>query len=186
MDVRFAALQGTVKPSAHMDVLRPLLPVRYAPLRPNGAGLQSVYLTRLPEEFAGALMDLLGAEAHSLVLNVSADAAAPGAAALGLVQWEEHELQRVQADASLPDTDRLAIVLARRGQGLIKQRVMQIESACRVTGSISPNTCGRVIASRGGTPATRSASMAKTACSSHRAWITCLIAGSSHSRTAVR
>jgi hypothetical protein len=138
VDVRFTELQRTIKPAAHMEVLRPLLPTRYAPLRPNGAGLQSVYLTRLPEEFAGALMDLLGAEAHSLVLNVPADAAAPGAAALGLVQWEEHELQRVQADASLPDTDRLAIVLARRGQGLFKQRVMQIESACRVTGVNQP------------------------------------------------
>jgi hypothetical protein len=138
VDVRFTELSRPIKPAGHMEVLRPLLPTRYAPLRPNGAGLQSVYLTRLPEAFAGALVDLLGAEARALILDVRMDDTAQGASAVGLVAWEEHELQRVQADASLPDTDRLAIVLARRGQGLFKQRVMQVESACRITGVDQP------------------------------------------------
>ncbi len=52
-----------------MGVLNPLLPKRYAPLQASGAGLQSVYLTRVPEELAAALIDLLGAEAHDLVLG---------------------------------------------------------------------------------------------------------------------
>lgn len=37
-------------------------------------------------------------------------------------------------DQTLPDTERTAVILARRGQGLFKQRVMQIEQACRITG----------------------------------------------------
>jgi hypothetical protein len=48
-----------------MDALGQHLPERYAPLRSNGAGLQSVYLTRLSEELAGALLDLMGAEAQA-------------------------------------------------------------------------------------------------------------------------
>jgi hypothetical protein len=40
----------------------------------------------------------------------------------------------LQADATLQDTVREAVILARRGQGLFKQRVMQIERACRITG----------------------------------------------------
>jgi hypothetical protein len=59
---------------------------------------------------------------------------APITSAIGLVEWEEHELSQVQADAALPETDRQAIVLARRGQGLFKTRVMRIEHACRITG----------------------------------------------------
>ena len=59
---------------------------------------------------------------------------APIASAIGLVEWEEHELSEVRADTSLPETDRQAIVLARRGQGLFKKRVMKIEHACRITG----------------------------------------------------
>lgn len=53
---------------------------------------------------------------------------------VGLVQWEEHELARVQTDTTLAETDRQAIVLARRGQGLFKKRVMKLERACRITG----------------------------------------------------
>ena len=45
-----------------MDVLAPLLPSRYALLRSIGTGLQSVYLTRLPEALAVALIDLIGVE----------------------------------------------------------------------------------------------------------------------------
>lgn len=32
-----------------------------------------------------------------------------------------------------PETDRETLIIARRGQGLYKQRVMQIESRCRIT-----------------------------------------------------
>ncbi len=38
----------------------------------------------------------------------------------------------------LPPTDREAIIRARRGQGLFKQRVMTIEARCRITGVTNP------------------------------------------------
>lgn len=135
LDVRFHELRLPIRPAEHMTVLAPLLPDRYAPLRPNGAGLQSVYLTRLPERLAAALIDLLGAEAYSLVRSYrAADEAPPGTSAVGLVEWEEHQLSQVQVDANLSETERQAIVLARRGQGLFKKRVMAVERACRITG----------------------------------------------------
>ncbi|MCW5628250.1 MAG: HNH endonuclease, partial [Rhodoferax sp.] len=56
------------------------------------------------------------------------------ATGVGLVEWEEHELGQVRADSTLPETERQAIVLARRGQGLFKTRVMSLERACRITG----------------------------------------------------
>lgn len=134
IDVRFSELRLPIRPSEHMATLEPLLPERYAPLRPNGAGLQSVYLTRLPDRLAAALVDLLGAEARDLVLGYRVADESSAASAIGLVEWEEHELNKVQSDLSLPETDRQAIVLARRGQGLFKKRVMKIEHACRITG----------------------------------------------------
>jgi hypothetical protein len=119
-----------------MGVLAPLLPNRYAPLRPNGAGLQNVYLTNLSERLAAALIDLLGAEARDLVRGHRVAEEVPIAVALGLAQWEEHELSRVRGDESIPETERQAVLMARRGQGLFKQRVMRIERACRVTGVV--------------------------------------------------
>jgi hypothetical protein len=132
IDVRFTELRLPIRPSEHMTTLTPLLPDRYAPLRPNGAGLQNLYLTRLPEPLAAALVDLLGAEARHLLAGHRVPY--NGAAAIGLVEWEEHELTRLRSDETLPETDREAVVLARRGQGIFKQRVMRIERTCRITG----------------------------------------------------
>lgn len=136
IDVKFHELRLPIRPAEHMTMLAPLLPTKYAPLRPNGAGLQSVYLTRLPEAFAAALIDLLGAEARGLVMGYyhaeeQPTYAVPG---VGLVQWEEHELHQMQTDTTLVETERQEIVLARRGQGLFKKRVMKLEHACRITG----------------------------------------------------
>jgi hypothetical protein len=44
----------------------------------------------------------------------------------------------VADDAAIPETDRLAIIRARIGQGLFKERVGQIESRCRITGVENP------------------------------------------------
>jgi hypothetical protein len=117
-----------------MDVLAPLLPERYSPLLPTGSGLQSVYLTGISEPFAGALVDLIGAEARNLILGHRVADERRVQPAIGLVEWEEHEMNRLRTDANIPETTREAVVLARRGQGLFKQRVMQIERACRITG----------------------------------------------------
>lgn len=134
VDMRFVELRLPIRPAEHMEVLSPLLPSRYSPLRPTGDGLQGVYLTLLPETLAAGLIDLLGAEARSLILGHRAAEEAPIQPAIGLVQWEEHELDRLREDARMPETVREAVVLARRGQGLFKERVMRIEHACRITG----------------------------------------------------
>ena len=133
-DVRFVELRLPIRPAEHMGVLAPLLPDRYAPLQQGGGGLQGVYLTLLPETLAAALIDLIGAEARSLIAGHRAAEEALIQPAIGLIEWEEHEMNRVREDARVPETERQAIVLARRGQGLFKERVMQIEGKCRITG----------------------------------------------------
>ena len=133
VDVGFNELRLPIRPIEHMDVLAPKLPTRYSPLQESGSGIQSVYLTRLPEPMAGTLIDLLGAEARNLVRGHQTMEPAAIQPAMGLVQWEEHELERVRSDQSITETTREAVVLARRGQGLFKRRVMQIEHSCRIT-----------------------------------------------------
>lgn len=134
VDVQFRELKAVVRPSLAMDRLAPLLPKRYAPLLPDGRGLQSVYLTALPENFAHVLADLIGHEAHVLIrgLRVSESLEAPASA--GQVAWEEHQIAQIAQNTHLPETTRQAIVQARRGQGLFKKRVSLIETHCRLTG----------------------------------------------------
>jgi len=134
VDVQFTPLTLPIRPADHMAVLAPLLPTRYAPLQPAGNGLQSVYLTGLPEEFAAALIDLIGVEARTLVMGYRVTEEITTYPTVGLFEWEEHELDRLREDKKVTETVRQAVVLARRGQGLFKQRVMRIEHACRITG----------------------------------------------------
>jgi putative restriction endonuclease len=136
VDVRFAELRHPLRPSEHMTTLAPVLPRRYSPLLPNGSGLQSVYLTHLPETFAAALVDLVGVEAREVILGRRTAEEAPLHPGIGLIEWEEHEMARLRADALVTDTVRQAVVQARRGQGLFKERVMRIERACRITGVV--------------------------------------------------
>ena len=115
--VRFTELVNKVHPKDHIDILRPLLPDRYSPLQANGNGLQSVYLTELPTGLAEVLIGLIGQEVAPIALSaadvmpISAD---------DLDSWERTLEQVVVDDLSIPETDRLAIIRARRGQGLFK------------------------------------------------------------------
>ena len=138
VDVKFLEVAVRVRPSEHMDLLGPMLPKRYAPLRPNGGGLQNVYLTTLSDQFAEALIGLVGSQARDLIRNTQVASDTSIAPAVGLLEWEEHVLNEVQRDPTLPETERLAVVLARRGQGLFKHRVMKLEHACRITGVNRP------------------------------------------------
>ena len=113
-----------MRPKDHIDLLRPLLPARYAPLQPNGNGLQSVYLTELPDALAEMLLGLIGDEAE-LLRGVAA--AAKPVAADDLEFWERKLEQELAGDPSIKETERDAIIRARKGQGLFKDRVSQIE-----------------------------------------------------------
>src|SRR5207344_2184516 len=62
----------------------------------------------------------------------------PPISADDLDTWEKKLEQSVSNDSSIPETVRLAIVRARIGQGLFKERVGKIESRCRITGVDNP------------------------------------------------
>jgi putative restriction endonuclease len=132
IDVQFVELAHRIRPSEHMDRLRPYLPGKYSPLQENGNGLQSVYLTELPERLAWQLLDLIGSEARGVVQGWDVKEGALSQVLVGQTQWEEHQLQELRASA-LSETSKEALVLARRGQGLFRARVAAVERRCRVT-----------------------------------------------------
>jgi putative restriction endonuclease len=133
--VQFTELANKIRPKDHIEILRPMLPERYSPLQPNGNGLQSVYLTEVPMPLAEVLMGLIGAEIEPIAR--SADAGMP-VSADDLDLWERKLEQGVADDIAIPETDRLAIIRARKGQGLFKERVGKIEARCRITGVENP------------------------------------------------
>ena len=133
--VGFTELKNRIRPKDHIDILRPLLPNRYSPLQPNGNGIQSVYLTEVSTTLAEVLMGLIGKEVAPIALVASDMKPVP---ADDLDIWERRLEQQVVNDSTVRETDRVAIIRARIGQGLFKDRVSRIESRCRITGVENP------------------------------------------------
>ena len=84
---------------------------------------------------AQILIGLIGTEAINLVRSQAAihPFSERSAETADLEIWENHIEQDIQEEPDLSETERESLVIARRGQGLYKQRVMQIESRCRIT-----------------------------------------------------
>jgi hypothetical protein len=134
--VKFTRIARRTRPKDHIEVLRPLAPARYGPLQANGDGKQGVYLTELTPAFAETLAGLVGAEAEPVMGGVAVGA--PMVIKDDLDVWEHRIEAEVEADTSIPPTERETIIRARRGQGLFKDRVMQIEEHCRITKVSNP------------------------------------------------
>src|SRR5258707_11455713 len=113
--VHFTELANKVRPKDHIDVLRPLLPGKYSPLQPNGNGLQSVYLTEVPTTLAEVLIRLIGQEVAPIAMSA---AKVKPVSTDDLDSWERKIEQGVATD---PETDRLAIIRARKGAGPIQR-----------------------------------------------------------------
>lgn len=124
-----------------MLLIRPTLPDRYSPLQPSGDGNQGVYLTELPKTMADVLIDLIGAEARATVANVTEMVAESAPPLIDPTSdekqvidiWEESQEQFIASNPQLQETEREALVMARRGQGLFRAAESGVKSHCRVT-----------------------------------------------------
>jgi putative restriction endonuclease len=136
VDVSFREINNRIRPKDHIAELRDTLPEKYSPLRPSGEGLQSVYLTAVSAAFAAVLFRLIGREANQV-----ADVGNAGGRAQGLSptpeptleEWERRVEEAIRVDRGLGETEREALVQARRGQGVFRANVQFVERACRVT-----------------------------------------------------
>lgn len=138
VDVRFSKLAAPLRPATHIDLLRPYLAEKYAPLRTNGHGQQSTYLTRLSDSLGALLADLIGTEARMIIQSARVEDFSVSTPHIGQLIWEEHQLSGIRSDERLMETEKQSIVLARRGQGLFRQRVSSVERGCRVTKVTQP------------------------------------------------
>jgi len=118
-----------------MQAIAPALPDRYSPIRPNGRGNQGVYLAQIPRPMALVIAQLASPELLGIIqgIQVSESAETPLPELRGIVEWEEHECARISEDRRLRDTEKQALIKARRGQGLFRQKVAHLERFCRVT-----------------------------------------------------
>jgi len=137
VEVRFTELENRVRPADYMDMLRPHLPGRYSPLLQDGRGSQAVYLAEIPPPLFEALSGLIGREAQharEVAESSTETEVAEEIPSRDLSTWEDYVRDNIAHDSTLAETQREAVIQARRGQGIFRQRVSMLERHCRVTG----------------------------------------------------
>jgi putative restriction endonuclease len=120
--VEYCTLNNQIRPKDHIAVLRPFLPSKYSPLQASGDGLQSVYLTEVPQSLGDALIGLIGQAYWDAYSTIAAHSVPE--------EGQDDAVEQVLVGPTFKEQ----IVRARRGQGVFRSNVLLREHSCRVTG----------------------------------------------------
>lgn len=136
LPVFWTRVSPPVRPKAIIGQLGPLLPDKYSPIHPvSGNGNQKAYLAEIDQAVFEIITQratydrasLLRGGANSLTFEIVTEI---------LEDTVEREISR---DLSLSDTERHAVIRARRGQGKFRTNLEAVERACRLTGISNPS-----------------------------------------------
>lgn len=130
VDVEYQLLPNPIRPKDHIDELRPYLPQKYSPLQTNGNGVQSIYLTEVPEPMAHVLRALIGVDYSSAVTELTR-------VELALAENPAADYA-IAGRTDIRETEKIQLIRSRNGQGLFRANVRLNETSCRVTGVADP------------------------------------------------
>ena len=127
VEVAFVKLESRVSPKDYWSTLSSLLGEKYTPLTQEGRG-KEFYLTALNRMFAEQLFAIVASQ--NLPLVSALKVIDPQTE---LDSWTDREVAAA-IGADVPETEQVQLSKARRGQGLFKARVANLNPMCRVTG----------------------------------------------------
>jgi hypothetical protein len=134
VDVEYTPLTNVIKPKDYMAELAPTLPKKYSPIRATGEGLQSVYLAAVPKDMANVLIAKIGPEAVRQAQQRLTDEI--------LAEESDRVADQIESEfkerPDVPETEKLTLSKSRRGQGLFRERALNVEPKCRITGIDNP------------------------------------------------
>ena len=123
--IEWTALPLPVAPKAHIAHIQPLLPQKHSPLQANGNGNQGCYLAAISPVLGRLILNITG--------ELSPDAVEAVQDATQQIETDLAEIEILTTEA-IPETEKEQLIRSRRGQGVFRQRVLAIESKCRLTG----------------------------------------------------
>jgi hypothetical protein len=134
VDIAFTEVASPIRPKDHIETIRPLLPTKYSPLQANGDGLQSVYLAALPEPLDTVLQELLINAGNTLPATTDAEHRSLQRQ-VEVVEAIENAIEaELNESAYVDSTEKEQLIKARQGQGRFRERIIQFEKRCRITG----------------------------------------------------
>ena len=124
----------SVRPKSLLSRLAPLLPTSHSPIQAaSGNGNQKAYLAEIDKAVVDLVLDAAALPAAILLAAPDRTVADFGAKLDDIVE------SNIKHDGSLDQTTREQLVRARRGQGIFRKRVLDIEPVCRITGIDKPS-----------------------------------------------
>ena len=133
VDVQFNELPPAhrIRPRDFVNELWPLAPDKYSPIQANGNSV-TAYLFEMPEAFALVLLEKMeSAIEWQLAQRLQQND-------IDLRNLGEDRVERFLEQAPIDETERLALISARRGQGRFRANVSYVEPICRFTGVANP------------------------------------------------
>ena len=125
LPVRFIELKQPLSTMAHANEIATVLPVKDPPLRATGIGLRGVYLSALPDAMVLVLRRLLGGQVEDAEEKLRTSVGSE------LLDDRAEDVLRMRSDLNPVAKENL--LRARRGQGLYRRNLEEIEGGCRLT-----------------------------------------------------
>ena len=126
VDADYRSLKEEISPKEHLKSIKPLLPDKYSPLKSDGNGNQA-YLFEIGKELFEFLMGLCNNQFSGDFIDEVQEAE--------ITQEIKIYLSNI-TDEVERETTGIGIKKSRKGQGLFKSRVKNVEQSCRVTSAI--------------------------------------------------
>ncbi len=124
VQVLWTVFDKAFSPKDYLPEIVPLLPDKYSPIQDNGGGNQKCYLASISGDLGKLLLSI--AQGHNA----------------GVKEILDDSLQSVLDDIAeseiknrvIPKTEQEQLIKARRGQGIFRLNLLEIERSCRLTG----------------------------------------------------
>ena len=137
VDVHFVPAVRTIRPRNMLGEIGQLIGMKHSPLGPDGNGRQAVYLAAISDLLANLIRRAVGIKAEPPHVEERGKSNDVEIELPGVEEWERIERQRIE-NSTIPETERVALIRARLGQGRFKENVSRIETFCRLTRVSNP------------------------------------------------
>jgi hypothetical protein len=124
----------SVRPKDLLQSLSPHLPATHSPIQKStGNGNQKAYLAEVSRGVVDLILEAAG------LSNATISVTPSGTASDFTDALDDYVEKSILDDSSLDSTVREQLVRSRRGQGIFRKRVLNVEPVCRMTGIVKPD-----------------------------------------------
>ncbi len=125
LPVRFVEFPRPLRTMEHAEELHSVLPAKDSPLSSTGVGVRTVFLSAVPDAMVMALRRLLEGQVEEVEDKIRTSVGAE------LLDDRAEEIIRLRSDIGPVEKEHL--IRARRGHGLFRRNLEEIEGGCRLT-----------------------------------------------------